>query len=230
MQLNEFKKLVGRIMLDKDYDKIDSIAKDTGLSLSRLYNIQAGKIKKFAADYEILVNYYKLAEVETFETKNNTFRSSGGIITMDVPLVPMKAFAQYIDEFYSEAADITFEWRALQVDQYGKGHYLAFQIEGSSMNSQHIDDTPDGATVLGREIGSHLWSGSLYRSQFGHIIITNRNILFKDIVHHDKETHTVTLHSRNPSPEYSDFKLRLGECDEETYIRQIFKVLSLIHI
>lgn len=164
--------------------------------------------------------------LDHFKTKNNEFRSLSGLIAMKVPIVPMDAYAQYVDEFYEEANDITFEYGWVEVDSYGKGNYLQFRIKGDSMNGGLIDDTPEEAVVLAREIGQHLWTGGLYKSKYGHIIITNKNILFKDITGFNKKTGYITLHSRNKSPEYSDFDLRLGECEDETYVRQIFKVIK----
>lgn len=161
---------------------------------------------------------------EKFETKNNEFYSLNNLTVMAVPLVSMHAHAQYVDEFYNEASDITFEYIRLEVDQYGKGHYLAFRIEGDSMNGGMLEDTPDNAIVLAREIGQHLWSSGLRKSKYGHIIVTNRNILFKDIINFDREKGIITCHSRNKSPEYSDFELPLGDRDEECYVLQIFKV------
>ena len=164
--------------------------------------------------------------LDHFKTKNNEFRSLSGLIAMKVPIVPMDAHAQYVDEFYNEANDITFEYGWVEVDSYGKGNYLQFRIKGDSMNGGLIDDTPEEAVVLAREIGQHLWTGGLYKSKYGHIIITNKNILFKDITGFNKKTGYITLHSRNKSPEYSDFDLRLGECEDETYVRQIFKIIK----
>jgi hypothetical protein len=165
--------------------------------------------------------------VQTFNTKKNTFRSTSELIAMKVPIVPINAFAQYIDEFYQEAKDITFDYSWVEVDSYGKGNYLQFRIKGDSMNGGSINDTPDGAVVLAREIGQHLWSGGLYESQYGHILITNTNILFKDIIECNLEEGWIMCHSRNNSPEYKDFKLWLGQTkDDKPFVRQIFKVIK----
>lgn len=166
----------------------------------------------------------QLHEVGTFKTKNNTFRTIGKKIAIEVPVIPMKAYAQYVDEFYNEASDITFETAVLEVDHFGKGDYLAFDISGDSMNGGLINDTPDGARVLARQIGQHLWRGGLNQSKYGHILITNKNILFKDITAFSKKDMTITLHSRNSSPEYADFDMALGYRESEDHIQQIFKV------
>lgn len=171
------------------------------------------------------VNYDEFViELSTFKTKSNSFKQVNDIIVIDVPVIPIKAYAQYIDEFYNEARDITFERTLLEVDHYGKGTYLSFDVSGDSMNGGLIDDTPDGARVLAREIGQHLWRGGLYKSKYGHIIITNKNILFKDIVECDLDSMKVTLHSRNESPEYTDFTMPLGYREDLDHILQIFKV------
>lgn len=160
-----------------------------------------------------------------YETKNNTYRTLHNLKTIQVPIIPLKAHAKYIDEFYDEAADITFQYTQMHVDSYGKGHYLAFQIDGDSMNGGLIDDTPNGAIVLAREIGQHLWRSGLHKSRLGHIIVTNNNIVFKDIIDFNKKEMKVTCRSRNKN--YQDFDLYLGyREDKETYARQVFKVIK----
>lgn len=187
------------------------------------YEIQISESRnQFGIELESKNNNPK---IEIHKTKKNTFKTLNGITVIEIPLVSMKAHAQYLDEFHNEANDITFEMVNLEVDHFGLGNYLAFDVKGDSMNGGLIDDTPDGARVLTREIGQHLWRNGLYKSKHGHIIVTNKNILFKDIVDVDLVNGYVTLHSRNKSEEYKDFKLKMGYSDED-HILQIFKVLK----
>ena len=60
-------------MAERSYDKIDSIARDTGISVSRLYNIRAGKIKSFADDFKLISRYYKplVSQLPTIEEAPN---------------------------------------------------------------------------------------------------------------------------------------------------------------
>ena len=106
------------------------------------------------------------------------------------------------------------------VDQYGKGNYKAFKALGDSMNGGGIDDTKDGATVLARELGRQHWKDGFNDTEYGWIILCKENIFHKDIVDYDSETGDITLHSRNKSPEYSDFTINLNDC------YQIFKVIK----
>jgi len=166
--------------------------------------------------------------VEYFQTKNNDFKIVNTRIFMKVHKVPLKAHAQYVDEFYNNSAkDVTFDFEWVNVDTYGKGEYRYFEVQGDSMDGPLKTNTPDGAMVLAREIGAHLWSGGLYTSKHGHIIITSKNILFKDIISLDKESMSVTLHSRNEDKNsYPDFQLPLGFRQDEDHIKQIFKVIK----
>jgi hypothetical protein len=137
-----------------------------------------------------------------------------------VPILPFEAYAKYLDDhneagFFDEFEKVTFA-----VDKIGKGNYLGFRISGDSMNGGKIDDTPDKAIVLGRELQKSLWMSGFHESQHGWIILTNKNILFKDIVAFDKEKATIVCHSRNSSPEYCDFPLSLND------VYQIFKVIK----
>lgn len=89
------------------------------------------------------------------------------------------------------------------------------------MNGGGIDDTPDKAKVLGRELQKHHWKDGFNHTKYGWIILCKQNIFHKDITDMDAQGN-ITLHSRNPSPEYSDFQLNLNN------VYQIFKVIKRI--
>src|SRR5690606_37251127 len=108
------------------------------------------------------------------------------------------------------------------VDRIGRGNYKAFIVKGDSMNGGKINDTPDGAKVLGRELGRHHWKDGFGDTQYGYIILCKKNIFHKDITNYNNETGEITCHSRNSSPEYSDFNISLNDC------YQIFKVIKRI--
>ena len=88
------------------------------------------------------------------------------------------------------------------------------------MDGGHILDTQDGAIVLARELQKHHWKDGFRDCDYGWILITHHNILFKDIIDFNANTGEITCHSRNPSPEYSDFQLNLNE------VYEIFKVIK----
>ncbi|WP_337043071.1 helix-turn-helix domain-containing protein [Emticicia sp. 17c] len=171
---------------------------------------------------EVFLNYKKAGNDGAYIDNNgNRFtRTNEGGLVLEVPLLTVEAHARYLDDF-GEAGAFHFEEKVpFVIDKIDKGNFLAFRISGDSMNGGRIDDTPDRATVLGKEMPMDLWMDGFGDSRFGWIIITRRNILFKDIVAFDRETATITCHSRNDSPEYCDFNLCLND------INKIFKVVK----
>ena len=181
-------------------------------SFSNSYNIDIEKLQKDFQDNHI----------QNITPKNGlTFTELGnGQYTVNVPLIPFEAHAQYISEGDNPSVLESFEHVTFLVDQVGLGHYKAFKIKGDSMNSGKILDTQDGALVLARELQKHHWTDGFRPTDYGWIIITQYNILFKDILDFDHNTGEILCHSRNPSPEYSDFYLSLNE------VFQIFKVIK----
>ena len=152
----------------------------------------------------------------------NIFNKVGDQILMTVPMVPFKAHAQYLHEIESDAKTFEdFDRITFPVDHLGRGNYMGFQVSGDSMNGGGIDDIPDKALILGREIGRHLWQDGFKKTPHGFVIITNTNIMVKDIsgIEGDK----IRCHSRNPSPEYStDFTVPFE------FIHKIFNVVKRV--
>lgn len=156
-------------------------------------------------------------------TNGNKFTElPDGTYDIEVKELPFMAYASFSESLESGMAYEDFNTAMFNVDRVGKGHYMAFTVKGESMNGGKIYDTPDGAKVLGREVGKHLWKSGFHQNDYGFIILCTENIFHKDIVGFDSETGVITCHSRNSSPEYSDFELNLNDC------YQIFKVIKRI--
>lgn len=145
-----------------------------------------------------------------------------GTYDVDVPLIPFVAYASYLETIDTENVDEDFQTTTFNVDRIGRGNYKAFITKGDSMNGGRINDTPDGAKVLGRELGRHHWKDGFKPSDYGWIILCKQNIFHKDIIDLNFESGEITCHSRNKSPEYSDFTIPLNDC------YQIFKVIKRI--
>lgn len=147
---------------------------------------------------------------------------SDGNYLIEVKVVPFEAFARYASEFSSNEAELFGEWEnvTFMVDRIGLGNYLGFRVKGDSMDGGLLNDTPDKAIVLARELGRQHWNDGFSPTKYGWIIVTKDNILFKDIIGFDKTKGTIKCHSRNQSPEYSDFDYPLND------VRQIFKVIK----
>ena len=185
-------------------------------------NFIASFIRAFDLDINTLEIELANQEKHSITPKNGlTFTEMGnGQFTVAVPLIPFEAHAQYISEQWEANYVHDFEEVTFIVDKVGFGNYRAFKIKGDSMDGGKILDTQDGAIVLARELLKHHWKDGFHACDYGWILVTNNNILFKDIVGFNKENGEITCHSRNPSPEYSDFQLSLND------IYQIFKVIK----
>ncbi len=160
---------------------------------------------------------------EIINKNGNVFRQlSEGSFSIEVNVVPFSAHARYVSEYSDGDAELFGEWEKVTfiVDKVGRGNYLGFRIKGDSMNGNNIMDTPDKAIVLGRELGRQHWKDGFKMTDHGWIIITKDNMLFKDIVGLNKDDGTIICHSRNTSPEYSDFPYPLND------VLQIFKVIK----
>jgi len=157
----------------------------------------------------------------TSKNGHETFNMPDGSYMMKVPMIPIKAHARYISEGDSAEFVEGQEYAYFMVDRVGKGRYRAFQIKGDSFWNEGGYDTPDKALVLGRELDRSQWKDGFRDSLYGWVIVTNENIVLKDIVSEDLERGEIVCHSRNTSKEYSDFPLSL---DHE--VKSIWKVIK----
>lgn len=215
-----------RNLTEELVEKIQTIMLEESLLQSgQIERIRKQKIEVNKPD-ALVVSIDNSEVVEEYiNTHGNRFTRVDGEIIIEVPLLNYEAYARYLDEtsearIYESEKLVTFV-----VDKFDPTLHLAFKVYGDSMNGGRLTDTPDKAIVLGREVDKNGWfDGGLKIDKYGYgwVILTERNILFKDIVSFDKSKGIITCHSRNPSPEYSDFELSLNE------VHQIFKVLKRI--
>jgi|GEM_PF-583445 len=207
-----------------------------GVTLRTIQNWEDGKVipstkmKKLklvlSKSYETPINFSKNIVAEGQEIylnkKGNKFSKIDGEIMVEVPLLLFEAYAKYLD-VYSDAKVFNSDGQVgFVIDKLDtSAYYLGFRISGDSMSDGTETGTPHRAIVLGKEIPRTDWiDGGLKDSVYGWIILTNKNILFKDITAIDKSLGIITCHSRNPSPEYADFELPLNN------VYQIFKVIK----
>lgn len=186
--------------------------------------IQNGfKTNKTYAEENVSGNIEINEPFSRFNTKagSNYEELQNGKYLLTVPLIPVKAHATYIseymdEEFYSELRPVTFI-----VDRVGQGSYKAFEIQNDSMNDGSINSIPDGAIVLGRELGKQHWRSQLNTNGYPYwIIVHKETILCKEIIKHEVSRGVITCHSLNGSPEYRDFELRLDDC------HQLFNIIK----
>ena len=151
------------------------------------------------------------------------FELANGKYLMRVPFVPIKAYAKYIDDYRDAEFSGSLDEYNFIVDQIGHGKYMAFEIKGDSMDDDTRKSLANGDIVLGRELGSEHWRDKLHTNEYPNwIIVLDNTILCKQIINQDIEKGTITCHSLNTSPEYSDFELSFND------IRQMFNIIQRV--
>lgn len=220
------------------------IAKDLNISKSTISNYLKGKSSPNSTIMDVLADYLEEKGIsrdwlisgnepmfltKTDPTEKPIINSNGnefielpdGTYDIIVKELPFVCYASYVETLEHGEVYEDFKTSTFNVDKVGLGHYMAFTVKGDSMNGGSINDTPDGAKVLGRELNRHHWKDGFGPTEYGWIILCQENIFHKDIIDLDKKGN-ITLHSRNKSPEYSDFQVNLNE------VNQIFKVIKRI--
>lgn len=214
------------------------IAEETGLTevgINKILNGTSKNPRKKTLD--ILSNYlskkthnYYVAESsalyvnepeEQITNKNgNVFTElKGGKFKIHVKKVPVKAFASYLShrdgEFFDELEQVSFT-----VDHIGRGNYICFEVQGESMNGGSINDAPEGAELLCRELGRQHWKDGFRDSIYGWVIVHKETVLYKDIEEFNPETGDIVCSSRNKLPQYGNFVINLND------VQQIWKVIK----
>jgi phage repressor protein C with HTH and peptisase S24 domain len=149
-----------------------------------------------------------------------------GTYRMRVPVVEHKAYAGYLrgyqdPEFYEGLDMVSFD-----IIKKPRGHYLAFEVKGDSMVPSDLTNLEGmalpGWKAVAREVQRHHWQYKLHiKSTNSWIIVHNtEGILIKNIIDHDVENATITIHSLNTA--YPDEVLSLND------IAQIFSVVKYI--
>ncbi|MDF3076173.1 MAG: hypothetical protein K0S09_62 [Sphingobacteriaceae bacterium] len=152
--------------------------------------------------------------------------NADGSLSMNVPIVPVKAQAGYLLGFQDPEWFDDMEIIGVTVDKRHLGHYMAFEVKGDSMTSYDPETAErsvyEGRIVVGRDLQRHHWRSKLHiGSEFPWVIVHKKEgILIKDIIAHDVENGIITIHSLNPK--YEDEKLYLDE------VEQIFDVVQIV--
>ena len=164
------------------------------------------------------------SELEEYETtKNGTkfYRREDGKIIMEVPVVPIAALGSPEDEFTKYINDYENDTVTIVVDGVHHGKYVAFRVEGDSMDDGTRNSFERGDIVVVRELARDKWLPKLHIKTWPYWVIAfGNNVRIKEIIAQDETTGTITCHSLNPSPEYTDFTLSLDD------IHRLFNVIK----
>lgn len=144
------------------------------------------------------------------DEKNNELKNDLKLKTypsaIEVKLVTTKARAGYSDSYYSEEYLKDLPSVLVEADKEYKGNYLAFEVDGDSMEPEYYA----GDIVICREVKRDLWQYKLHYKEWDFVIAHGtQGIMLKEITDHNTDTGEIICHSLNES--HKDFKLNLRE-------------------
>ena len=237
-------------ILEKESLKAGTFAKRIGVTPTQIYDLLSGKTKKISESVankiisafpiynkiwiltgvgnpiqESLIKIPLKEEEGEFFTENTNnvkFYDLGDKYRMVVKLVPFAAYGRFANECDSlEAEKETWEEESFETDKIVHGKYFAFEVKGESMDDGTRNSFEEGDKVLVRELSRIHWKDGLrYDDHPFWVVVFDSSVLIKQIVAQDLEKGTITFHSINPSPEYSDFILEMDKIRSLYYVLQ----------
>jgi hypothetical protein len=125
----------------------------------------------------------------------------------EVRVVTTRARAGYSESYYSEEYLQDMPKVLIESDREYKGKYLAFEVDGDSMEP----DYNKGDVVICREVSRDLWRNKLHINDWDFVIAhTTQGIMLKQITSHNTATGEIVCHSVN-TEDHPDFTLNLHE-------------------
>ena len=186
----------------------------------------------YTGNGNMLTSNIEVSPVPVNEQKGNYFTEThngvkyydlgNGNYRMVVKLVPHCAYARFINETNTLEPDKeNWEEESFIVDKIAHGRYFAFEVKGDSMDDGTRASFEEGDRVLARELDRIHWKDGIRFNSYPYWVVSFGNsVLIKEIISQDLEQGTITFHSLNPSPEYSDFFLHMDEIRSLYYVVQ----------
>lgn len=210
LRINYFEKSIGasnsfvnniRVSISPDkLEKIANIYKD--LNITWLLTGEGEMIKMEGRSLE--ENFSVQESVSKYQSNELIEKTYNG--STPVRVVTTKARAGWSDAYYSEEYLADMPLITIETDENYKGEYLAFEVDGDSMEPEYFP----GDIVICRMVKRDLWQYKLHYDQYDFVIAHSiRGIMLKEIVNHDTETGMITCHSINP--DHADFTINLRE-------------------
>ena len=138
------------------------------------------------------------------------YEQEDGSLLMEVPKVGLNVLGSPDDEF-ADLPNLSdeYETELIPVDKVYHGKYFTFEVDGDSMDDGTRDSFERGDFVVVRELDRSDWQPKLHISKWKNwVVCWNNCVRLKQII--QQEGDIITLHSLNPSPEYTDFDLDLN--------------------
>ena len=192
-----------------------------GVNNSRIIDLQSSDIQLNRFNAESI----STEQLGTERTKGgNEFIDIGhGRYIMLVPFVDEYAYGGYLVGFKDSEYIDNLPKHSMIVSEKHLGTYRTFTMRGDSMYNGENDSIEEGDKVTGRMIAQKLWKSRLHINKFKEFIIVCENgIIVKEITIHDLDTHTITIHSKNPDKDlYPDETIDLAD------VRELYNVIEV---
>ncbi|QYJ68907.1 helix-turn-helix domain-containing protein [Flavobacterium litorale] len=168
---------------------------------------------------------------EDFTNKNgNKFiELPNGQYYMLMPLAEFKIQAGFLSSYQDTDFLMDLGQHGILVDKPLQGRYVAFRVNGDSMDDGSNEAITRDSIVSTRELQRHHWLDKLRYRDFPYWVIyttQSKMPLLKEIVEHNTEEGYITCHSLNDSPEYADFKLHLNDIQALFYVIDVNRSVS----
>lgn len=167
------------------------------------------------------VRHSELKEFTKTKAGLKFYEREDGQLIMKVPVVPIAALGSPEDEFAEIIKEHEGDTVSIVVDAVHHGSYVAFRIDGDSMDDGTRKSFERGDVVVVRELDRDKWLPKLHIRDWPFWVIVFGNcVRIKEIISQDETS--ITCHSLNPSPEYTDFTLHLDD------VSRLFNVIQKI--
>lgn len=168
---------------------------------------------------------------DNFENKNgNQFiELPNGQFYMLMPLAEFKIQAGFLSNYQDVDFLMDLSQHGILVDKPVQGRYVAFRVNGDSMDDGSSNAITRNSIVSTRELQRHLWEGKLRFKDFPYWVIyttQSKLPLLKEITEHNVAEGYIVCHSLNDSPEFSDFKLSMNDVQALFYVIDVNKTVS----
>ncbi|MRN00192.1 S24 family peptidase [Riemerella anatipestifer] len=206
-------------LIDKHNITAYEVEKYTPLSAVGVQKIIDGSTKRplettLQTIKSYITNKYENTKSENLqqgELKPKTYKGS-----IQVRLVTNTAKAGWVEGFYADEYLKDMPIVVIEAEENYKGNYMAFEIEGDSMEPDYVE----GDTLICREVQRHLWQSKLHYKDWDFVIAhAKEGIFLKEIIDHDVEKGIITCRSLNPK-----YKDRCFDLREVAYLYNVVEV------
>jgi hypothetical protein len=168
---------------------------------------------------------------DDFENKNgNKFiELPNGQYYMLMPLAEFNIQAGFLSTYQDVDFLMDLSQHGILVDKPVQGRYVAFRVNGDSMDDGSSAAITRNSIVSTRELQRHLWKGKLRYRDFPYWVIyttQSKMPLLKEIIEHNVDEGTITCHSLNDSPEFTDFTLHMNDIQALFYVIDVNRTVS----